>query len=325
MAYLRTTTDDNQKLILFQYDIPTLFLRVQQVSQYHANANRKSEDVDLSIFFSPEHFSYFEQYCKDGLGLIASVYVKSNKRSHTPYSFDTKTNLCSINVSDWGFVKDTLLSTLDREIEDSLINYILQRWYEHLGNHNLKQYFEIEVIRHFRTVKDSLFQFLRKQKPNVYRLYWALPVCSAELAQMEYQMKFSEHLCTQLSNVVMEMKFSEPLCVQVYTLLPEMKFSEPLCVGVPEINYEMIFSEPLCVQVVNYIKSMAFEEAICVQVENFTREMKFTEPICQQVFEYQYSIKFSEPLCDGIPDAAYQLLWSEPICQNNINQLTERT
>ncbi len=179
-----------------------MFLRSQQLSQYHARLNKDKEgNSDLDMVFSEDHREYFDTFCKKALAAIGGIYLKVNKKDVIPYTYfsDGVKEAASITITDNLFVKNSQLSVYDSMIEDAIVNYVLTRWYEHLGVDSLKKYFELPVQGTIIYLTDNLYPFLRK----LYIPDWGISI------------KWSDAICVQLGNFTMSIAWSTPICVQV--------------------------------------------------------------------------------------------------------------
>lgn len=200
MAYSRSTTI-NGKIVYFNYNPATLFDKVQMLSQYHSLANKDKDGIaPLDSTFSSDHRAYFDDYCREALARFSDVFVKVNHRltlTHYYYS-DGRKQSAYIAVTDYGFVKNSLLHQLDNAIENGIIHYILHRWYTHMGIPKLAELFSGTVASTERLLHESLFQFLRK----IYIPVWGVTL------------RWSSFLCTQQDNFVMTITWSNNICVQ---------------------------------------------------------------------------------------------------------------
>lgn len=322
MAFSRQVSDIYGKMVYFAYDPDVIFLRSQEVSQYHANANKDEKgNLILSTAFSEDHQVYFNQYCRDGLGAIASIFVKVNKRSLQPFAF-TENDKAELHISDWGFVKDTLLSVLDPAVEDALVNYILLRWYEHLGDDALKKYFQDEYLRYLITIRDSLYQFLRKQKDNIYSEYWTKAICTQIEGDNAFKQQWSDPVCVQLDSMIFNEKWSDPVCVQIGNMSFTEQWSDPVCVSVSPNQFTEQWSDPICEQTQNLVFTEQWSDAICVQnpIHDFTEQ--WSDPICVQTTEHQFTEKWSDAVCVQAQEAVFEERWSDAVCIQNNTLLT---
>lgn len=211
MAYYRNTTI-NGKIITFSYRPSDLFLRAQQLSQYHAVANKDKEGNEpLDITFSDDHREYFDKYCPIAMARISAHFIKVNSRLVIPsYYFSGSKSTAVITVSDYGFVKDSLLSNLEPKIEDAIVNHVLFQWYMHLGQPKIAELFMGSVVDAENSIQEGMFQFLRRFYIDLYsiRAIW------------------SNFYCEQADNFTMEAVWSNYLCEQAikdwykYEVLP---------------------------------------------------------------------------------------------------------
>lgn len=202
MGYSRGTTPTG-KMVYFTYSPSILFLRVQQLSQFHAFANKdaKTGEIPLDLAFSDDHKEYFDTYCKEALAYTSDVYQRVNAKHVVPFSYfsDGFKETASIRITDHGFVKDSLLSVLDNQIEEAIVNFVLGKWYEHIGQPELmKKYAEL-VNAVMIALNESLYQFLRKVSISTegIMLYWINPIC------------------VQRPNYTMTIKWENTICVSV--------------------------------------------------------------------------------------------------------------
>ena len=96
-------------------------------------------------------------------------------------------------------MKDSLLSVLDNQIEEAIVNFVLGKWYEHIGQPDLmKKYAEL-VNAVMIALNESLYQFLRKVSISTegIMLYWINPIC------------------VQRPNYTMTIKWENTICVSV--------------------------------------------------------------------------------------------------------------
>lgn len=317
MAYNRQAVSDNRtKLITFYYSPTTLFRKAQMQSQYHANANKdKDGNPNLNLVFSDDHKGYFDSFCTKALETLGATYVKVNHKLDIPYYYFAGLNeACHIKVTDYGFVKDTLLSVLDEVIEKALVDYVLYKWYKHIGQIELEKSYAEAVDNAVIQLRTELFQFLRKQKPNVFKLYWFDSVCVQNKTNYQYQYGWDQAVCLQMLNAQMGLRWSEPVCVQKMNVIPEMSWSEPVCTQVPYTQFTMQWDEAVCVQEPFAIKTMQWDEAVCVQQDMTGRQMQWGEAICVQIPDTQFTLAWDEAICVQKIQASFSMKWGDGVC-----------
>jgi hypothetical protein len=101
-------------------------------------------------------------------------------------------------VSDYGFVKDSLLSNLDPKIEDAIVNHVLFQWYMHLGQPKIAELFMGSVVDAENSIQEGMFQFLRRFNIDTYSI----------------RATWSNFYCEQADNFTMEAVWSNYLCEQ---------------------------------------------------------------------------------------------------------------
>lgn len=282
MAYSRQETQLG-KVIYFTYDPTLLFDRAQRLSQYHSSANKDKNGNELiDIAFSSDHKDYFDSWCKKAIENIGSTFIRVNNKMLLPYTYtnDSKEYTASINITDHGFVKDSLLSVIDEVIEKCIVDFILYKWYEHLGVEPLVEKFSGQVNDASFVLRQSLEQFLRK----VYITQW-LP-----------EMKWDSSICVQAGFSDYSIKWDDEYCVQTSNYLVTIMWTEPVCVQEVIDVYSMQWSDPVCVQDL-FVKSMKWTNPVCVQDSNYTVTAKWTNPICVQDAFSIFTMEWENELC----------------------------
>lgn len=282
MAYSRQETQLG-KVIYFTYNPTLLFDRAQQLSQYHSSANKDKNGNELiDIAFSSDNKEYFDSWCRKAIETIGRTFIRVNNKALLPYTYtnDSKDYVASINVTDHGFVKDSLLSVIDEVIEKCIVDFVLYKWYEHLGVEPLVLKFSNQVNDATIVLKQSLEQFLRK----VYivqwfpKMQWSNPLC-VQVGFSDYTMSWDDAYCVQTSNYLVTARWTEPVCVQDVTN-----------------TYSMEWTNPVCVQDL-FMKSMKWTNPVCVQDSNYTVTAKWSNPICVQDVFSIFSMEWSNELC----------------------------
>lgn len=335
MAYNRQAVSDNRtKLITFYYSPTTLFRKAQMQSQYHANANKdKDGNPNLNLVFSDDHKGYFDSFCTKALETLGATYVKVNHKLDIPYYYFAGLNeACHIKVTDYGFVKDTLLSVLDEVIEKALVDYVLYKWYKHIGQIELEKSYAEAVDNAVIQLRTELFQFLHKEEKFTYKIQFSFPLCvqivgpsvdrtikwsdpycvqnnelektiewsgvyCTQKAPEDISIKWTDVYCKQVANVARTIKWTEPYCVQEGNEY-SIEWTDALCVQIENKRFELRWHDPLCVQSNNMLKNIRWSDAYCVQLPPNEISMKWTDEYCSQVHSCTPSISWSEEYCN---------------------------
>lgn len=283
MAWSKSETTVYGKVINYTYLPATLFSKAQQLSQYHASANKdKAGNEAIDIAFSSDYQDYFDSFCKKAVEDIGNNFIQVNVRNLNPYVYTRAalTQNAGLAITDHGFVKDSLLSVLDEVIEKAIVDYVLYKWYEHLGVEELKKKYAGLVAEATITIRGYLWQFLRK----VYPVIW-YPL-----------MSWTDELCVQAGYTDFTMKWSEEICVQESNFTVTVKWTDDVCQQEVTNEYSLNWSDPVCVQDL-YMKDIKWTNPVCVQQGNFTSTIKWTDEMCVQDVFSIFTIEWSDELC----------------------------
>lgn len=340
MAYNRQNTSDNgTRIITFYYTPTSLFRKAQMLSQYHANANKDKEgNPNLDLVLSDDHKEWFDSFCTKAVETLGATYIKVNHKLDIPYYyFSSLKEACHIKVTDYGFVKDTLLSVLDEVIEKAIVDYVLFKWYDQKAFVDLEKLFGLSFDNAMIHLRTELFQFLRKGERFVYKIMFSDAYCVQEMGtSVERSIKWSEPMCvqnnfkdfsiewsdaycTQKSPENITIKWSDAYCKQIANVARTIKWSEPMCVQ-KGYDFNMKWSDPSCVQVENKRFELRWHDPLCVQSNNMLKTIKWSEPMCVQQAPKDISIKWTEAYCVQKPLDKPEIKWSDPYCA----QSTER-
>ena len=315
MAWTRREIETYGAVIYFSYSSTTLFLKAQRISQYFASAQKDKEgNVHIDIALSDDHREYFDNYCRAAFESVGNNFIKVNKKAFVPYTYTV--NVSSINVTDYGFVKDTMLSVIDEIIERALIDYVLYKWYEHLGVTELVKKFSEQFSLATISIQNSLEQFLRKVYIYVYdpTIEWTETICVQEEIYWENKtIEWSDSICVQSVDQDITIEWSDAICVQGgYD--PSFQWSETICVQEDLMLKTIKWTDKICVQDNVGIKTIMWSDALCVQLSAYTPTIKWSNGLCVQVNVMQKEIKWTDKLCVQQGGVTYSIQWDDTIC-----------